>query len=227
MRRRLTLLVLGLLETTSLIGGATAAATVANQPMPPRTPVLAEPLAVAPPAVQRPALTRRVLPQPPHRATAPVRRHAPAVTIRRTPGQAATRNVSLTPGARMQQAINRIPGYRPGDAVWLLTSRYGHWGVADLGRGVIYIAPSVPAARMYDVVVHEWSHVLSVRGYDGDVNAAVGAMDHWFGGSGLQGAERAADCMARELGATWTHYTACSNASWRAGARRLLAGQRL
>jgi hypothetical protein len=227
MRRRLILLVLGLLETASLIGGAAAAATVSDRPQPPK-PVLAAPLAVAPPVVQRPALTRRALPRPPHhRTSTPVRRHAPAVVVRRSAVQEVTRQLSLTPGARMQQAIARIPGYRAGDAVWLLTSRYGHWGVADLGTGVIYISPSVPAARMYDVVVHEWSHVLSVRDYGGDVNAAVGAMDHWFGGAGLQGAERAADCMARELGAAWTHYTPCPSAAWRAGARRLLAGQRL
>ena len=33
--------------------------------------------------------------------------------------------------------------------------------------------------------------------------------------------------MARILGATWTHYTPCSDAHWRAGARTLLSRHRL
>ena len=126
----------------------------------------------------------------------------------------------------MKRAIDRIPGYRDGDAVFILEAHQDHWGLAEL-HGTIYISARVPANRMYDVVSHEWSHVLSVRAYGGDVDAALAAMNHYFGGSGLTGAERAADCMARELGATWTHYTSCSKASWRAGARRLLARQQL
>jgi hypothetical protein len=52
-------------------------------------------------------------------------------------------------------------------------------------------------------------------------------MNAWFGGSGLTGPERAADCMAILQGATWTHYTTCTNTHWQAGARLLVSGHRL
>jgi hypothetical protein len=80
---------------------------------------------------------------------------------------------------------------------------------------------------MYSVVAHEWGHVLSVKPYLPDAMAGVNAMNAWFGGSGLTGAERAADCIARLLGATWTNYTPCTDAHWRDGARKLLAHQAL
>jgi hypothetical protein len=135
--------------------------------------------------------------------------------------------VRVSPYDRMMAAVARIPGYRNGDATWVISSAYGHWGMADLGRGIVYVSPRVPANRMYDVVAHEWSHVLSVKPYDFDAMAAVDAMNSYFGGTGLVGAERAADCMARILGATWTHYTLCNNDHWRAGARTLLARKAL
>jgi len=59
------------------------------------------------------------------------------------------------------------------------------------------------------------------------VDAAVAAMNAAFGGSGLVGAERAADCMSRLQGASWTHYTSCANQGWRASAAKLVAGRRL
>jgi hypothetical protein len=77
------------------------------------------------------------------------------------------------------------------------------------------------------VVRHEWSHILSVRAYGGSYTAMMAATDRVFGGSGMAGAERAADCMAIQLGATWTNYTSCSNSAWRAGASTLLSGRRL
>ena len=80
---------------------------------------------------------------------------------------------------------------------------------------------------MYDVVIHEYSHLQSVVPYGGDVDVAMSAMNRYFGGSGLDGSERAADCMARLQGASWTHYTACDDAHWRDGARRLVQGQKL
>jgi hypothetical protein len=131
----------------------------------------------------------------------------------------------LTPEQLMLQAVDRLPGFHTGDATFAITPGLDHWGLAELSSGAVYISPTVPTDRMYDVVAHEWSHVLSVKAYGGDVTAAMAAMNAYFGGSGLDGAERAADCMARLQGATWTHYTPCSNARWRDGARRLLARQ--
>ena len=131
-------------------------------------------------------------------------------------------------GFRLERAINRIPGYsshRP--AHWVSTSRYGHYGATDLATNNIYINPRVPSSRLDSVLRHEWSHILSVRAYGGSYGAMMAATNRTFGGSGMTGAERAADCMAIELGATWTHYTPCSDAHWRAGARTLLSRQRL
>jgi hypothetical protein len=113
---------------------------------------------------------------------------------------------------------------------WKVNRTYDYWGTADWYRSTIYISPTVPAPYLYSVAVHEWSHELAVLDYGGDVNASVAALNHRFGGagrSGLNGAENAADCMALLQGATWTHYTSCSNPTWRRLAARLVAGHRL
>jgi len=127
----------------------------------------------------------------------------------------------------LDAAIARIPTYRPGAARWVVSRAYAFWGTADWYHDVLYVSPDVPVAKLYDVAVHEWSHELSVLDYGGDVAAATAAMNKWFGGTDLTGPERAADCMAILQGAQWTHYTTCTNAQWRLGAARLLAGQRL
>jgi hypothetical protein len=127
----------------------------------------------------------------------------------------------------LASSVAHIPGYEQGAATWVVSDKYGSWGTADWYRGVVYISPRVPVERLYDVSVHEWSHLLSVRAYGGDVDAATSAMNAFFGGSGLVGAERAADCMALVMGAHWTHYTACKDSGWRAGATRLTKGERL
>jgi hypothetical protein len=170
----------------------------------------------------------------PVRRAAPVKAHrAPRVPARpRVQSASASRprpqvRPALTMQQRLAQAIARIPGYRTAEVAWQLQANDGHWGTADWYHDVIWISPRVPANRLYDVVVHEWSHVKSVQDYGGNVDVAVGEMNRYFGGSGLTGAERAADCMARVAGAHWTHYTPCNNSSWRAGAARLLAGGKL
>lgn len=132
----------------------------------------------------------------------------------------------LTAEARMWQAIRRLPGYLPDEAIWTLTPGQDAWGLTNLQAAVVNISSRVPANRMYDVVAHEWGHVQSMHAYGYDVATALIALNRLYGGPG-SGAERAADCIARVLGAQWTNYTPCDNASWRAGARRLLAGQRL
>jgi hypothetical protein len=128
--------------------------------------------------------------------------------------------------AALDRAIARIPSYHGTGARWLAVSADGYWGTADWNTGTIYVSPRVPANRLYDVAVHEWSHLLSVLPYR-DANDGIAAMRAYFGGDGITGAERAADCMARLQGATWTHYTPCTDARWRAGAARLLRGERL
>lgn len=131
------------------------------------------------------------------------------------------------PATGLDTAVARLPGYRPGAARWVHRSFRGRLGAADWYTGTIYVSPRTPSARLYSVVAHEWSHLLQAKAYDGDVRAAVRAMNRHFGGSGFVGAERAADCMALLQGATWTHYTSCPSRSWRSGAALLLQGRRL
>jgi Putative peptidoglycan binding domain len=127
----------------------------------------------------------------------------------------------------LNHSIGRIPGYRSGIATWIVTARYGHWGTSDLGNGDIFISPAVPASRLYSVAVHEYAHALASVDYGRDWRAMDAGIDRWFGANGRLSREWSADCMARLDGATWTHYTPCSSAHWRQGARLLLAGRRL
>jgi hypothetical protein len=149
-------------------------------------------------------------------ATARPRAHAkPSRRPRTTP----------TGWAALDAALSRLAG--SGSHRWVVSKAYGSWGTADWYRNTVYISPSVPARRLYDVAAHEASHLMTAAAYGGDVDAAVKATNAFFGGSGLRGAELAADCMARLLGARWTNYTACHSKAWRSGAARLLKGQRL
>jgi len=155
----------------------------------------------------------------------------PTAAVARDRPDATLHPAAQTSSPALRAAVLRIPGYaRHRPAQWVVSSRYPSWGVTDWYRNTVYISPSVPPAYLDAVVRHEWSHILSVRAYHGDVAAAVRAMNRRFGGAGatgLRGAEVAADCMARELGARWTHYTACQSWRWRLAARRLLAGHEL
>ena len=209
-----------------------APAAAAHAPVAASAPAVA----MAPPAPVRvkPVVTHKPTPKP---TPKPVVHHvapkpSPTATHRTTspsPSPTATRTSStssLTPEQRMMRAVAQIPGYRSGDALWVMRHQ-SSWGLALMGGGTVYISTTVPADKMYDVVSHEWSHLLSVRAYSNDVNAATSAMNDWFGGTGLTGSERAADCMAKLLGAHWTNYTPCTNTRWIAGAKRLVAGQRL
>ncbi len=228
----LTLAVLALAASAAL--SVTTMKASGATPVDARPSALAAHHAVAPSPVAisvAVAVARKAAPKPPARAAAhKVRKPAAAPKVSRPAPVAAAprvRRPAATPEQLMRRAINRLPNYRSGVAEFILKPGLSNWGIADLTNGIIYIAPRVPAKRMYDVVAHEWAHVLSMTAYDGDVQAALDAMNAYYGGSGLAGAEKAPDCMARELGATWTHYTSCSKASWRTGARRLLAGQAL
>jgi hypothetical protein len=182
-------------------------------------------------AVPSPAATRRkAAPRPVRKRVASPRPTAtsapkPAATVATTAPRTSTRTLSAQ--ERLMATVARIPGYRTGDAVWSIRPGLGSWGMAVMGGATVYISPDVPADKLYDVVVHEWSHLLSIKAYNGDVTGAIAAMNRYFGGTDLVGAERAADCMARLLGASWTHYTSCTSTAWRDGARRLISRQRL
>ena len=184
-------------------------------------------------AAVRPAEATNVRPRGPqhHVARHQVTRH---VLRRQQPRVAPThvahvKRVATTPTgwSLLDAAIERIPTYHSHAARWIVSGRYGHWGTTDWFHDTLYISPTVPPGYLYDVAVHEWSHELSVLDYDGNVPAAVAAMNRHFGGSGLVGAERAADCMAILQGAHWTHYTSCADRRWRSAATRLLRGRRL
>lgn len=131
-----------------------------------------------------------------------------------------------TAWAALNQAIVRIPSYRPWVVQWVVMGLNG-WGLADLSRYIIYISPDVPLNRLYDVAVHEWSHILSVVDYQGALNVALVAMNNYYQTTGMYGSEIAADCMAILQGAQWTHYTPCTYQPWRSAARRLVAGTRI
>lgn len=230
---------LALVQAGLIVGGVAAALSTS----PPRTAAPVAAAHVAAPqvrviaAVTTPVaattLVRRtpvVRPAPRRTAVKAPRRVVRHVAVRRTrvvPPAVVRKSSASSWSVVFASSVERIPGYRSGTVSWQVTDHYGSWGTADWYRGIVYISPRVPLARLYDVSVHEWSHLLSVAAYGGDVDAAVAAMNSWFGGSGLVGAERAADCMALALGARWTHYTSCDDARWRAGAARLMKGERL
>ena len=182
----------------------------------------------------KPSATSEPAPAPAPAKVAPKPKKTVLVhTSRRAPASKKQTTTKLTapatfvPGPTKWSALNaaiaRIPSYHAGGARWIVKDT-GWWGTADWYADTIYISPSVPDSKLYDVAVHEWSHLLSVRAYD-DVHAAAVAMRAFFGGS--NGPEAAADCMAKLQGANYLHYTQCNNATWIAGAKLLLAGKRL
>ncbi|HEY7718827.1 MAG TPA: hypothetical protein VH915_08710 [Pedococcus sp.] len=190
----------------------------------PRPTTSPRPTAIAPtrpPATPRAGPTRKPAAT---RTPAPARTATPAP---RRPAAKTARPSGPTGWAALDAAIARIPGYRSSGITWTVTSRYGHWGTTDLATYDIFISPGTPVSLLDAVVRHEYAHVVTVRAYGGDWQQAKAATNAAFGGSGITGAERAADCMARLLGATWTNYTSCSSAAWRSLAAALLAGRRV
>jgi hypothetical protein len=157
MSRRALVLSLALLQTATLLAGTTAAiehrpssAVVAlpeADPVPPRPMPLVQVATTATVRATAPRTTLRPAPAARHRVRhAAVRRTRPVVT-------AARRSVSFQ--EVVMRAVSRLPGYRTGDAVWSITPSFGHWGIADLYGGVVYLSPRVPTDRVYDVVAHE------------------------------------------------------------------------
>lgn len=157
-----------------------------------------------------------------------------AAPARAIPQDGATRVVGLqgsTTQSSLRAAVSRIPSYRAHrPARWVVSARTPRWGQTDWFHNTIYISPSVPGYYLDSVVRHEWSHILQARDYHLHIRLAVKALNRTFGGpghTGIRGAEYAADCMAIQLGATWTYYTACRRPTWRHAAIRLLHGQEL
>ena len=180
----------------------------------------------AAPSPTRPAPPRaRSTPAPPQRAAAQPPRKAPVVA--RPTAKKPSAASGPTGWGALDAAIGRIPGYWQGGIHWSVTSRYGHYGTTDLATSDIYISPGVPTSLLDSVVRHEYAHVVSARAYGGQWQTTVSALNRAFGGSGMTGAESAADCMARAMGATWTYHTSCSSSAWRAMAAQLLAGHRV
>lgn len=234
MARTVRMLTLSLLATATAAAtalGTTALASSAETPLAggpsslgTHAAVALAPVPVVAPPRARPRVPAPVKPAPKPRATVRATHHAVATA---SPAPRVSRTARLTPQQLLDRAVAALPNFHTGDAVFVLKPGLGSWGLTDMGAGVVYISPTVPADRMYSVVAHEWGHALSAKPYKPDVMAGVNAMNAWFGGSGLTGAERAADCIARLLGATWTNYTPCTDAHWRDGARKLLAHQQL
>lgn len=210
----------------ALVLGLSATRAAASPPRSVAAPVVVAPTPVAVVTAPQPVV-RKAAPKPVKKPVVRKKRVAPRTpTVRRTTARRTTTTTArpqLTGRLLMMAAVARIPGY-DGSATWVMTDKYGSWGTADWYRGTAYISPRVPASKMFDVVAHEWAHLVSVKPY-ASVSDAMAGMNKVFGGSGLTGAERAADCMARKLGAAWTHYTSCGNSDWQAAAARLLAGQ--
>jgi hypothetical protein len=233
----------GLGLVAAAVVGAAATPAAAHVPLaappsasPSATPVAATPHPSAPTGKPRPHRRVRRLVRTTSATARPVPVRAPVRVVTPATHRAATATHAPAPfvagpthWSALNAAIARIPSYRHGGARWIVSAAFpGWWGTADWYHDTLYIDPSVPVTMLYDVAVHEWSHELSVLDYGGDVDSAVKAMTAWFGGtSDLAGSERAADCMAILQGATHTHYTTCHDSHWRAGAARLLAGERL
>ena len=170
------------------------------------------------------------------KAAAEATARAKAAKQRAARSAAGTRTAAArarTSWPALNRAIAQIPGYRDGIARWHVTSRYGHYGITDAnqpGAANIYISPTVPLNKLYSVAAHEYGHAVVIANYGtgyGPYTEYSRDMVSWFGGDRVTGLERAADCIALRLGATWTNYTGCGDAHWQEGARILLRGGKL
>ena len=222
-----------LLTVTSLtLGFATAAAIALPAPAvaPPITaPAPASPLAPLSPQERtddapRPRATG-VPPQVTHTAIA-ITRPRPAP---RPKPKAVARSRHAAPVSfelEVRRQVARIPLYQPGLARWVVKPGLRNYGLTNRQTSTVYLSPRIPRRLLYSVIVHEWGHVISTHAY-GSIRASNEAFMRWFGGSAAIANERAADCIARLLGARWTHYTACANDHWHLGARYLAVGWQL
>jgi cell division septation protein DedD len=132
--------------------------------------------------------------------------------------------------ATLTSVLSRLPNYFPGVVHWKVSTSWRHYGTTNWDTNTITISAFTPLNLLYSVVAHEWSHEIQAFDYHRDFWGIVRSLNRHFGGagsSGQRGVEYAADCMAIELGATWTDYTSYHNKKWRHSAKRLLAGHPL
>jgi hypothetical protein len=127
----------------------------------------------------------------------------------------------------LNRAIAAIPNYRKGVASWVVDNAYGHYAVTNLNTRRIHVSRRVPPSRLFSVVAHEYGHALTVMNYAGNRRRLNAGLARHYPGGTIMNREYAADCMARLMGASWTHYTRCTNPRWRAAAATLLRGRRL
>jgi hypothetical protein len=142
----------------------------------------------------------------------------PAAAVEAAPVAEAAADASA---ANWMEAL--IPQVDPnGEANWVFT-RKGGWGASDGHTN--YIDPHVPADKRFSVMVHELGHVRQVEVY-GSLKASSAAMSAIIGGgsSNVSANEKAADCMALMLGASWVNY-GCPD-SLHDAAAAILAGHR-
>jgi hypothetical protein len=203
-------------NTSSSPVSSPVASSLSTPAIAPAAPRDAAVRVVRPAPVVRAAVVRRTRPAPRRVASKPLPRATHVSAPRHYPS-------GPTSWGALNAAIARIPTYHAGAARWVIETR-GGWGLADWYQNIIYISPSVPDRYLYSVAVHEWSHLLSIHAYGGNVPTAVAAMTRYFGASSIVSPEYAADCMALLQGATWTDYTSCTSSKWQAGARALVAG---
>lgn len=106
--------------------------------------------------------------------------------------------------------------------------RYSN-GVADRYNNDVLLRTSMPSYRLHYVAAHECMHLRQAKAYGGDIAALKKATNKVWGGSGLTGVERSADCMTRAKGIKVTNraYASSCKGKQATATKRLLAGKRI
>lgn len=187
------------------------------------TPAPAPAADPVPTSAQEPASAPAEQPPAPAEQPAPVEQPAPAPAVEEPAAPApATDEAPAEPAAANWMEALRPKVDPQGLATWVFQA-HGAWGASD--GHTVYIDPDVPQDKRWSVMVHEYGHVLQVRQY-GSLDATAVAMSAIVGASASDKGptESNADCIAEQLGATWTDY-GCQDAL-RPAAAALVAGER-
>lgn len=123
--------------------------------------------------------------------TASSSKPVPPTTQPPTAGRPAAQKTDFA--VLLRQAISQVPGAV--STKWIVKD-LGAWGSTHFPSCTVYIAPRTPEHRLLDVIRHEWGHVKQCRRW-GTIESAQTAVGN---------IEVNADCIARLLGAKWTHY---------------------